>query len=528
MNARWTMRLGLLALLPVLVGGNEPAPSLTTKPAEETSKIEPSVRAIADAITELDLDRAQTLLTGIEATPAVQFQRARLAVYIGNCDSGEATLSTLPETPETLNLSVLARNCARATAGSLVIDRPEEGVWIRFQDAEDEVLVPLIAEVATKARAAMVKDLGVDLPRPLRIDVVRDLFSLAAVTGLPLEAAETTGTVAVARWGRVTMISPRAAQHGYPWQDTLAHEVTHLALTRASRDFAPLWIQEGIAKREEVRWREPRPFDSERNPHALAREALLDGTSVGIDRIGPSIAMLPTPRAAAISYAEVESFMDFWIGTTGRAAFALLLHDLKGLGTREPDEALTSITGYPLAYWIARWQEHLEALPDPALPEEVAMQKARLPAAQDVRLGDLVSDQGQPDLAPQYYDDGVLGAPDRAAVRFRAAAARWALGTPEPAREALGDLEKVSGLHGGWLGLHGRILLETQRSAEAVKMFDLAVSVDPIGEAAACEGVSLRTEPGALAATAAVPNLPLPTDPVRLRLCEAARRAARD
>lgn len=507
--------LALLALLPLASG-----PSRAESAPEG---LEASARAIADAITELDLERATELLERTPPSPGVTFQRARLAVYVGNCDSAEATLSTLPESPETLNLSRLARNCARATAGSLVVDRPEQGVWIRFQDAADEVLVPHISDVAVKSREAMVKDLGVDLPRPLRIDVVRDLFSLAAVTGLPLEAAETTGTVAVARWGRVTMISPRAAKHGYPWQDTLAHEVTHLALTRQSRDFAPLWLQEGIAKREEVRWREPRPFDEERDPHAIAREALLNGTSVGIDRIGPSIAMLPTPQAAAISYAEVESFMDFWIGKVGRAAFALLLTDMKGLSTRETDGAMISVTGYPLSYWIALWQEHLEALPEPPLPEVPELAESRLPAAQGVRLGDLLYARGRSDLAPEYYDDALATSPDKAAVRFRAAAARLAVGERDPASERLGELDSVSSLYGSWLGLHGHLLRLAEQQGEAERMFELGISVDPLGEESACEGVSRRSAPAGAHTAAPAASLPLPTDPVRRRLCEAAR-----
>ena len=47
--------------------------------------------------------------------------------------------------------------------------------------------------------------------------------------------------------------------HGYPWLDTLAHEMTHLALSQGTRDRAPLWLQEGVAKREETRWRDPSP-----------------------------------------------------------------------------------------------------------------------------------------------------------------------------------------------------------------------------------------------------------------------------
>ena len=113
------------------------------------------------------------------------------------------------------------------------------------------------------------------------------------MTGLPYESAQTTGTVAVAKWGRVTLLSPRASHHGYPWRDTVAHELTHLAVTRASRDRAPLWLQEGVAKREEIRWRDPGPFDDRPPPEAVVQRGLELGLGVPLDKLGPSIAMLP-------------------------------------------------------------------------------------------------------------------------------------------------------------------------------------------------------------------------------------------
>ena len=279
-------------------------------------------------------------------------ERARLSIYVGDCDAASATLATLTGVKEAAPLADLARNCARATAGSLVIEDAKRGLWIRLQDAEDRVLVPLLSDVAERARAGIERDMGVVMPRPLRIDLVRDLFSLSAVSGLPLTAAETTGTVAVARWGRVNMISPRAAQGGFPWEDTLAHEITHLALTRATRDMAPLWLQEGSAKRQESRWRPPRPFDGEPPPDVIARDALLSGESVGVDKLGPSIAMLPSADAASIAFAEVSSFVDYWIRENGKPALMLLFADLKGLGRTDASAALESVSGYDLPGWI--------------------------------------------------------------------------------------------------------------------------------------------------------------------------------
>ena len=159
----------------------------------------------------------------------------------------------------------------------------------------------------------MARDLKVELPRPLRIELVRDLFTLAAMTGLPESAAQTTGTVAVAKWGRVTMITPRAIPHGYPWADTLAHEMAHLAQTQASGDRAPLWLQEGVAKRQETRWRERRAFDDFPAADSVAAIGLDKGLGRPIDKLGASIAMLPTAEQAMVAFAEVSSFVRFWV-----------------------------------------------------------------------------------------------------------------------------------------------------------------------------------------------------------------------
>ena len=147
-----------------------------------------------------------------------------------------------------------SRRCDRGARRSSAT-RPATGSRSDWQDEHDRPLGPLMFDTVAQAREALVRDLHVDWPKPTRIVVVRDLLSLSAMTGLPYKSAQTTGTVAVAKWGRVTLLSPRASHHGYSWRDTIAHELTHLAVTRASRDEAPLWLQEGVAKREEIRWR---------------------------------------------------------------------------------------------------------------------------------------------------------------------------------------------------------------------------------------------------------------------------------
>ena len=481
------------------------------------------VQAIGNAITELDVELARSLLEKVDwDSKVLQLERARLAIFLGDCDGAEALLAapSLDDEPTAGMLRQLASSCARATAASLIVDDTKNGLWVRLQDDRDRVLVPLLAEVANRARASVAKDLGVELPRPLRIDLVRDLFSLSAVSGLPLTAAETTGTVAVARWGRVTMLSPRATTRGYPWADTLAHEIVHLALARGTRDRAPLWMQEGLAKRQETRWRPPRPFDGEPDPDQVSRRALLAGWSVGVNKLDPSIAMLPTPEAASTAYAEVTSFMRYWIGVNREPALEHLFVDLKG-GVANPDSALRSVSGYDLEQWITRWERHLteqvaeerEAGTDVERPHTQPGEVELRDASSRVRLGDLLSRRGHWRAAGEQLVPAVELAPRDPGVRWRAARAIWTLEGRAAAEPFLGTTEEIDSAHGVWLALQGRRLAENGKIAEAQRAFEHALALDPLREECACEGV-WRTDKKAAV---------LPKGQARSRLCASAR-----
>jgi hypothetical protein len=503
--------------------------------------------ALGNAITEMDVTRARRLAEeyqrsslSVAESHRLGVERARLGLYVGDCDAAEAILTTLPpEQDQVVGLLDLARRCAGAVAASLVVEDVPRGIWVRLQDADDAPLVPYLLDVADQAREAVRLDLGVELPRPLRIDVVRDLFSLSAVSGLPLEAAETTGTVAVARWGRVTLLSPRASRHGYPWEDTLAHELVHLGLSRATRDFAPLWLQEGVAKRQEQRWRPPRPFDDSGEHDNIAERALASGRSVGVDNLGPSIAMLPSADAASIAFSEVTSFINYWIAQNGRSSFRLLLSDLKGLSQRDPDAALRSVTGWGLRDWIARWQEWLRTQvapaspPDPAgtvaeavgerpllpgVPPGVAFAApAPAPDMRRVRLGDLLLRGQHFQAAAHVFGQTLTAAPGVSALRFRASEAELAAHRPDAARERLGRVEELDGPHAGWFALKSRFDAEAGDRENAEKASRMASSLDPWSELVACEGhlrALLGSDPW---------ELPDPSDPTRQALCFMAR-----
>jgi hypothetical protein len=494
--------------------------------------------ALSDAITEIDLERAQKLASGVEAqTPQFLLERARLLVYLGDCVGATAVLSNpaVTESKEGAMLGEIAKRCARATAAGFVVEDKARGIWLRLQDDADKVFAPFVFDVAARSRDRIGAELGVDLPRPLRIDMVRDLFSLSAVTGLPLEAAETTGTLAVARFGRIIILSPRATRSGYHWEDTLAHELTHLLVTRATRDRAPLWLQEGVAKREENRWREERPFDPKDWAEETAARALRRGRQIGIDKLGPSIAMLPTPEAASTAYAEVQSFVTFFVREQGDAALRLLFADLKGLGQDDPGSALRSVTGYDLEQWNRRWQHYLltsafgEGAKTVSAPSHGHLDARDL--ARRARLGDLLFEGGFGTEAAVTLSPGEPGG--EPGYRFRVARAELARNDAEQAAKRLGVETEIDGIYGPWFSLRGRLLEKTDPKA-AERSFELGLASDPLTEEVACRGhFRLPSQAGdsaenpSLRAASSPASAPSKAEAWRA-LCDAARNLASD
>jgi hypothetical protein len=109
------------------------------------------LRDAANATTELDVNRAAALLADTEIdAAAVTIERARLAVYRGDCLSAATILDASPlvGAPDLEGLSSVVHACAQATAGAVVVEDPTHGLWIRLQDARDQALVPFLSATA--------------------------------------------------------------------------------------------------------------------------------------------------------------------------------------------------------------------------------------------------------------------------------------------------------------------------------------------------------------------------------------------
>jgi hypothetical protein len=446
----------------------------------------------AAAISALDFDEARKeIALSDPSDAATALESANLAVYEARCDEALLLLGRpdLLASEAGAALFDVAKGCARVTAATVADVDDAHDVVVRYQDEQDRALTPLIVETVALARAALTRDLGVSWPKPTRVLVVRDLMSLSAVTGLPQKSAQTTGTVAVAKWGRITLLSPRASEHGYPWRDTIAHELTHLAVTHASADHAPLWLQEGVAKREEVRWRAPGPFDDRPSPDSVVARGFELKLGFPLDELGPSIAMLPSADAAMVAFAEVTSFVRYLAATGGPDTLPTLMTKLRT--APDVDTALRDATGADLHTWDGRWREGLTAHPPPRLPATFGLGgdvRGMREVRDRLRLAELLYGRRHPKEALREMN-AIKGEAAESDPSVRSVRARVleAAGQRDAALREVADPSLVSSSYGPWWAIRGRWQREDGLGSDADASFVEAVATDPFDVQAACE-----------------------------------------
>lgn len=496
---RWLSAAALTSAVALAV-----APGRAGPPAVDAARLVSAEAAILD----LDMDRARAELASLPGDDVrVIALKGELALYEQRCDDAVALLSSAEVARSERGVALLdvARGCQRVVAATVADEDEASGVEVRYHDEQDRALTPLVVETVAAARAKLTEELGVSWPARVRITVVRDLVALSAMTGLPYKSAKTTGTVAVAKWGRVTLLSPRASNHGYAWRDTLVHELTHLVISRATLEHAPLWLHEGLAKRQETRWRPPAPHDAVPDPDAVVQRGMKLHLDLPLDKLGPSIAMLPSADAAVVAFAEVTSFVA-QLAETGPHTIARLLVELRK--SDDADAALVAVTGADLKAWDARWRARLQARSTAPLSPLFGLGAAP-PGLGDMRdrerLAELLLGRDHPRAARVE-----LSAVERAAAELRTdpsyryllGRVQEACGDSEAAYTPVSDPAAVSGAYGPYWALRGRLLAARGAADAARTAFDYARAHEPFSVEAACE-TSPRAPPPAPAALCA-------------------------
>jgi tetratricopeptide (TPR) repeat protein len=262
------------------------------------------------------IDDAKAILADLEKrapdTIEVKWLEAELAFQTGDYGKVAPLLDKIPDDA----LDGMVGQTRKLAASTLAVTEtfidqksPKGHFIIRYAPGHDAAIAELAGEVLDHAWETIGGDLGLQPTDPIRVEILGAPADLAKMSPLTEAEIETTGTIALSKYNKLMVVSPRATLFGYPWMDTLAHEYTHLLVARLSHDTVPVWLQEGLARFEQSRWRLAPQVQLSATEQALLTAGLKKGRLITFDEMHPSMAKLPSQEAAALAYAEVYTLV---------------------------------------------------------------------------------------------------------------------------------------------------------------------------------------------------------------------------
>jgi tetratricopeptide (TPR) repeat protein len=334
--------------------------------------------------------------------------------------------------------------------------------------------------------------MGRQVPGPIRLEVYPSAEELSKVSTLTVDQIKTSGTVALCKWNRLMITTPRALVRGYPWVDTIAHELTHLYLSYTTQEKAPVWLQEGTAKLLERRWRDPSaPYVLEPVSRALLERANRDNKLLTFDQLHPSIALLPSQDDATLAFAQVSTFMNDYVTGHGEAAlrdaFAAIAHG------KDARDALAAAAHTTFAELEKSWKAKLpkaSATPAPRklarrfraghedTPDESA-EVTQSEARRFLRVGDMLWTAHRVKAAMLEYDKAHGADPDDPIVAARLARAALENGDAARSLAAVDPLVSRYPEHAPTHAMRGAALAALGRSADAHTALIEAVRINP-------------------------------------------------
>ncbi|HEY0251652.1 MAG TPA: tetratricopeptide repeat protein [Kofleriaceae bacterium] len=374
------------------------------------------------------LDEARTVLADLEKragdNPDVKWLHAELEFQTGDYAGAVKALDKVPDDAAdgmAGQTKKLAASTLAVTEAFTETKSPKGHFIIRYAPGKDAAIADLAGEVLDSAWDTIGDDVGLHPADPIRVEILGAPADLARMSPLTEAEIETTGTIALSKYNKLMVVSPRATLFGYPWMDTLAHEYTHLIVSRVSHDAVPVWMQEGIARLEQTRWRRPPEVALTSTEQALLTAGLRKGRLITFDEMHPSMAKLPSQEAAALAYAEVYTLIGWMQSKVGYKGIQQAL-----VAQRDGKSAKRAVTEAMDLTWPQvekEWHAHLKVGDGKSRvsrpikfgkggqdSENVGIEQVSQRARKHTRLGGMLRARGNLEAAVVEYEKALAAA----------------------------------------------------------------------------------------------------------------------
>ena len=385
---------------------------------------------------------------------------------------------------------------------------PDGLVRVRHGGGVEWILVDDAIETLVASKKSFQKIFGGIPNHPLVMDIYPTAKQFISASGIPEKAVRTTGVIALSKWTRLLLTSPRAMSSGYGWKDTASHEYIHLVVAWRSKDKAPVWLQEGLAKYFEQDWKDElghqdihKTFYLSHRQQSQLAQAIKEDSFVPFEKFRYSMAYLDSSEEASLAYAQVSSMIHFLDKKAGRDAFPKLM-DRVAQG-EDPMMSVAKLAGYKSFDAFRKgWIGFIRTLP--LIEKELAeipisldglggdfgddpLLSQRKDLAKFVRVGDLLFDKGYIEAALVEYNKAQSGFEASTEEDIQPSPILYArqsicylrLKDPTTALKIIKQGHEKAPEHPQILRAYGEILQSVNKDKEAILYWSTANDVDP-------------------------------------------------
>ena len=237
---------------------------------------------------------------------------------------------------------------------------------IRYMPGKDSILTAPALAALEDSYDALTKDFQVKPDEKVLVEIFPDFESFTYGTGLTMEELENSGTIAICKYKRLMINTPRQTTRGYSYLDTLSHEFVHYQVYTKFGKRIPIWLHEGLAKYEEGRWKSDVAGHLTPSQKSLLASALDKDELISFDRMHPSFAKFKTPRQGQLAFAEVTTVIDYFVKTGGWPMIFKLCDEI----SKDYDykRAIRKVTGKEFDMFWEDWKKHAKGLGYKELP----------------------------------------------------------------------------------------------------------------------------------------------------------------
>lgn len=445
-------------------------------------------------LDHVDIACARAAAVGLGTTPAELGFQARLAFHEQRFDDALRLLRTAAgPTPDAETQRTIDLYKATVEAADGFVQETRGDVTVRYLPGTDEVLLDDTFTTLQAAHDRIGPRLGGAPPGGVRVEIYPTAARFIAASGIPAESVQTTGVVALSKWTRLLVTSPRALARGYAWKDTIAHEYIHYIVAYNTADQAPVWLQEGIARSHEVLWRTDTFEDLPAYQQSMLANALAHDSLVPLERMHPSMAYLPSAEMASLAFAQVATMVEYLEHASGPNATRGVLQRVKA-----GKDALAAVAevgaGGSADAFMQGWRGYLKGLKFvaqqlAAMPtvlgggDDVAtdpLLSARRDLANFARLGDLLMDAHKPEAALVEYRKALpTDEPASPALAVRLSAVHIALRQPASASQVLEESIRAYPEYAASRKALADLLVGAGRPDQALEQYLASADINP-------------------------------------------------